>query len=110
MSKMNQRLSFSKPRGYTLCSSLEKKREDCWTLCPPWPRLYRKEKKQKMVEVRRGGQGKREAGSVTVWVGGRNGVGEGGCGVVWEREGGRREWHVSGREGSSLCSIHRETL
>lgn len=80
MSKMNQRLSFSKPRGYTLCSSLEKRREDCWSLCPTWPRFYKREKKQKMVEVRRGGQGRE---GQAVWVGRRGDV------RLWERQGGR---------------------
>ena len=53
MSKMNERLSFSKRRGYSLCSSLGGggEREDCWAHCPSLPRFYRREKKQKMVEV-----------------------------------------------------------
>ena len=52
MSKMNEKLSFSKRRGYSLCSSLGGgEREDCWAYCPSLPRFYRREKKQKMVEV-----------------------------------------------------------
>ena len=51
MSKMNDRLSFSKQRSNSLCSSLDSSREDCWTFCPSFPRFYKREKKQKMVEV-----------------------------------------------------------
>lgn len=94
---MNQRLSFSKPRGYALCSSLEKRREHCWTLCPTWPRFYKREKKEKMVEVRRGGQGReREAGI----VGGRE------EGVVWERRGDVERGKLCVREGGEEVLLY----
>ena len=51
MSKMNEKLSFSKRRGHSLCSLLGGEREDCWSYCPSLPRFSRREKKQKMVEV-----------------------------------------------------------
>ena len=51
MSKMNEKLSFSKRRGHSLCSSLGSERENCWAYCPSLPRFYCREKKQKMVEV-----------------------------------------------------------
>ena len=58
ISKMNERLLFSKPRRFSLCSSLDSDREDCWNYCPTLPRFYKKEKKQKMVEV--GTEGRKE--------------------------------------------------
>ena len=51
MSKMNERLLFNKPLRFSLCSSLDSDREDCWNYCPTLPRFHKKEKKQKMVEV-----------------------------------------------------------
>lgn len=51
LSKMNDRLSFSKNRSPILCSSLDSNGEDCWTFCPSCPRFFRREAKQKMVEV-----------------------------------------------------------
>ena len=48
---MTERLSFKKPLVYSLCSFQDSNKEKCWTFCPTFPRFYKKEKKQKMVEV-----------------------------------------------------------
>ena len=52
MSKMEKKLSFDKPNGFSLCSPLG-------NYCPNFPRFYKK-RKEKMVEV--GPQGDGEEG------------------------------------------------